>query len=486
MCHGRIRIRVTTLCIGIQAVLDWIDQERRGKLASDAIATPIQQAHQPHHHQPLKMISAKNSETLAATVLAVCPGCSCLCDDIEWVRTGNQIIQSGLPQTDSKLCEKGKRWFAQPVAASQCTVDGVATDYDQAIHRAIERVQQSKMPLICGLEGLSVEGQQAAMSLADRMRASIDVSLLYRERGSSIALERTGLVTSTLGEVDQRSDWILFWFCDPAQTHPRLLERFCTSSSLLNRRIVVVDSEETETARQADWFIKSAHESGSATLSVIRALISNVKFNTFDKHPTGQPLETWQNLAAEMLAARYGTIFFRPSASDSDYDSVSDQLHRLVRAAQQQTRCVLHPLHSSANGVGAENVMAWSSGYPFAVNFNRSFPRYYGREYSAEGLLERGECDLVILASTGQLEKEWQFMSSAARDHFERVPKIVLEESPVSIDLDHTVKFPVTRCGDSCHGDMFRQDGISIPLPNLRDAGDRPSAIQVLNQLETA
>lgn len=60
------------------------------------------------------------------------------------------------------------------------------------------------------------------------------------------------------------------------------------------------------------------------------------------------------------------------------------------------TRARLLPIRASGNVVGAENVLTWQTGYPFAVHFGRGYPRYGPDEFTAEALLQRRDRKSVV------------------------------------------------------------------------------------------
>ena len=54
-------------------------------------------------------------------------------------------------------------------------------------------------------------------------------------------------------------------------------------------------------------------------------------------------------------------------------------------------RFVCVPLGGPGNATGADNVLTWQTGYPFAVNLARGYPRFGPGEYTAMDVLGRGE-----------------------------------------------------------------------------------------------
>ena len=72
-----------------------------------------------------------------------------------------------------------------------------------------------------------------------------------------------GEVTSSLGEVANRGDLIIFWGVDPVTTHPRHFERYSlfpkgmfVPRGRADRTLVVVDIESHASADAADVFLQ--------------------------------------------------------------------------------------------------------------------------------------------------------------------------------------------------------------------------------------
>ena len=58
------------------------------------------------------------------------------------------------------------------------------------------------------------------------------------------------------------------------------------------------------------------------------------------------------------------------------------------------------PLGSRGNIAGAENVLTWQTGYPWAVNLARGYPRFNPGEYSTVQILDRGEPDAALIIAS--------------------------------------------------------------------------------------
>ena len=80
----------------------------------------------------------------------VCAGCTLLCDDLEFQKTENGI-------TSNSDCPLIAPWLQRCDTPFSCSVNGVKTEFDFAVEKAIELLRLSDYPLVSGLDGLSVQ-----------------------------------------------------------------------------------------------------------------------------------------------------------------------------------------------------------------------------------------------------------------------------------------------------------------------------------------
>lgn len=396
---------------------------------------------------------------------SICGGCSLLCDDID-VSTKN---------VDAKGCEPGQAFFQIETGVAKHSVEGKEVNLESAISAAVNILRKSQAPLICGLDQLTMQSQVVAWKIAERIGATVDTTTSNLGRSSMFALQRTGKVTATLGEIASRSDLVVFWFCDPVTSHPRLLERI----SIGKRMVIVVDENKSETAKVADHFIRVDSSKAASLLAALKAFTSEVELGSDQLERTGVPEKELVQIFRAMKSAKYGSVFFGQSNPGSQFDLATDLMHGLVRRLNDVTRFVGQKLRTDSNAQSAEDVLAWSSGYPFAINYAKRFPRYNWLEHSTTTVLERCECDAILISSGADLQTVFGSLSRTAKTHLESIPKITL--SPIA-GFAGDVSFGVGVAGlDEC-GDMVRNDGIALPVNAIRDS-QLDSTTEVLNSI---
>jgi formylmethanofuran dehydrogenase subunit B len=395
----------------------------------------------------------------------VCLHCGCLCDDVRLSVEGDRIVRA------ENVCPAGEAWFLalpapHPAAAK---VAGRAADGKAAIAEAARILSSARAPLVFGLSHGVTETQQAAVRLADRIGGTIDLSAAPGHAAAMLALEQVGNSTSTLGEVRHRADLVIFWGADPARTHPRHLERHSVSlagrwipEGRADRTVIVVDSQPTATSALANLFFKIEPGRDFELLAVLRSAVAGRAAPAAGV--AGLSGEALADLAARMKGCRTGAIFYGPGMLEGKLaHQTLEALFRLVQELHRHARFYAGSLAEGANLTGADNVLAWQTGYPLAVNFARGYPRYSPGEFSAQAMLERGEADACLVVCREDLEG----LSSRARQHLAKIPTIMFEpgtEAEFSPGFSPAVEISTAVDGIHVAGTAYRADGVPLPV----------------------
>lgn len=403
---------------------------------------------------------------------ATCTACGCLCDDIDLAVEGGRIVAA------ERACEIGRRWFLAdhdqggvPVAS----VRGRAVAPGEAIEHAAEILRKARAAVVLGLTRTSTEAVAAALAVADRVGAVVDVGDASERDRTLRAIQRVGRVSSTLGEVKNRADVVVFWGVDPVRTHPRHLSRYSAEprgrfvpEGRAGRTLLVADAAPTATATLADVFLPVAPETQFETLWALRALTIGVVLDPGRvERSTGLDLATLQAFADRLLGARYGAWFHGPGpASDGDRDGSAcvEAMHALVRdlnaTATATRRFVILPLGAAGNAAGAESALTWQTGWSQGVDFSGESPRALADASSAATLLARGEADAALIVA----DEVGGWLPGAARRHLSTIPRIAIAPRATRLDPSADVAMASATYGIDAPGTVTRVDGVVLPL----------------------
>src|SRR5882762_11121104 len=106
------------------------------------------------------------------------------------------------------------------------------------------------------------------------------------------------------------------------------------------------------------------------------------------------------DLARRMTEARYAVIVADGEPGPIPADPArAEALVTLAQALNGPTRCALSTLRGGGNRSGADAVLTWQTGFPFAVDFARGYPSYHPQA-GAAALLGGGEVDAALVIGT--------------------------------------------------------------------------------------
>jgi formylmethanofuran dehydrogenase subunit B len=409
-----------------------------------------------------------------------CTVCGCVCDDLRITVEGERVSKA------DGACRLAEPWFlgqntSQPPVA---LIEGQPATLEAAVSRAADILQKAFSPLIYGLSRSSTEGQRAAVDLGERIGATIDTTASLCHAPSAVAIQEVGESTCTLGEVKNRADLVIFWGSNPTESHPRHLERYSllprgrfTKGGRSDRTLVVADVKSTATSDEADLYLPIEPGGDFEALTTLRNLVRGIPVRATSS--TGAPLHLLQDLAERMKACRYGVIFFGRglSMTRSGQHNV-EALLLLVRDLNDYTRFSARRMRVPGDVTGADMVLTWLTGYPFCVNLARGYPRYNPGEFSAPGMLERGDADACLLVGTEGVSR----FSEQAIAHLNRIPTIVLDYATVESLIAPTIRITTAVYGVHRRGTAYRMDGVPIPLRAFLPS-NYPSDCEVLKQV---
>lgn len=409
-----------------------------------------------------------------------CTVCGCVCDDLTVQVDTGSIVKV------ERACSLAQPWFDRlsEVAPFAARVQGKSTTVDDAVAEAARLLRESRAPLIFGLSRSSTAGQRAAVRLAEQLGANIDTTASVCHGPSIMAIQQVGESTCSLGEVRNRADLVIFWGANPVVSHPRHFERYSLEPAGLfvpggrrDRELIVIDTKPTATSELADMFIQLPPESDFEVIWTLRQLLRGIEPPA--AYDAGVPLPQLQRLIERMTACRYGAVFFGLGLARRGLGHANvEALLRLVTDLNAHTRFTARRLRIPGDVAGADSVLCWQTGYPFAISFARGYPRYNPGEYTANELLERNEVDACLFVGSEAVVE----FSAAAQRTLKNIPTITLDYPNHAPTLEATVHITTAIYGIHAPGTAYRMDEIPIPLRQVLST-TLPTDADVLNQI---
>ncbi|MHA1791175.1 MAG: formylmethanofuran dehydrogenase subunit B [Promethearchaeota archaeon] len=425
----------------------------------------------------------KGNKTIITDV--TCPFCGSACDDIICEVEDNEIVavyNTCKVGTANFLPCKGAERFTTPLWRESKKDDFSPITWDEALEKAADILINAKHPLIFGWSETSVEALRQGVRLCELVGGTIDGQVTHCHGPTVQAIQEVGYPTATLGEVKNRADTIVYWGCNPLNAHARHLSRYSTFVSGFfkrhgrqERKLIVVDPRKTDTAKLADQYIKIDLGADYEVFQAMRAILRGAKIT---KDPIGGiPLDTLKELVETMKNASYGAFFFGLGLthSASKKNNVEAGIG-LVQDLNDHAKWQIMPLRGHYNVAGLNQVLSWLTGYPYAVNFARGFPRYNIGEFTSVDMLLRGEVDAMfsIAADPGAHVPQQAIRTMA------KIPLIACDIHPTPTTELANLIIPGTHDGIEAEASCYRMDGIPI---HMRKVVDPPKGCKPANHV---
>lgn len=398
---------------------------------------------------------------------AVCPFCGCLCDDLEITVENNRIIKvrNSCAISLSKFMHHEDNRLEYPM------VDGVKSSLDEAVNISANILASAKRPLIYGLSSTECGAINRAIELAELIGGVIDNTSSVCHGPTILTEQSVGLIKSTLGEIKNRADLVIFWGSNPTESHLRHLTRYSVFPTGLfqpegrkGRFIVAVDIKKTKMSKMADLFLEIEPNRDFELISALRALIRGAKIK--EEQVSGVSTTVLIELAERMKKARFGVIFYGLGLTQSEGGHMNvDAAVGLVSDLNHHTKFVIMPMRGHFNVAGANTVCSWVSGYPYALDYSRGYPRYNPGEFTAVDLLERKETDAVLVIASDPVAH----FPAKAVEHLTKIPVIVIDQKVSMTVLLSRIVIPAATSGIEAEGTAYRMDGVPIRLRSIID-----------------
>lgn len=407
----------------------------------------------------------------------ICPFCSLLCDDLT-VKTDNEQLS-----VVNTHCPKALQGFQQSSPALQPQINGKTVTLEAAIQQATILLKRAKQPLLSGM-GTDVAGCRAAMLLAEKSGAIIDHHAGNAIVRNILVLQSNGWIMTTLSELKNRADFILFLGTDTRTQYPRFFERFIFNQSSLflkknhSRNLALIgnalkiDSPVNPKQKKPISVACNNTELGDY-ISTLLGLVRNK--NISSETISANKISKLKTIAEQLKNSKYSVIVWSPAAMDFPHAELTIQTAcELVRELNRTTRSAGLSLGGD-NGAGAfMSVCAWQSGYPLRVNYANKYPVYDPHNFSTQKLLEESAVDLLFWISSFQNEVTMPDCN---------IPKIILARCSDNPVPDADVFIPVATPGVDHSGNLFRTDSVvSLPLKQLRSS-QYPDVAKVITRI---
>ncbi len=404
----------------------------------------------------------------------ICPFCGTLCDDLEVI-----VSDDGKKIEDIyNACAIGAEKFMHAQAADRVKKprmqqpDGTYKEvsYDEAVDYTAKMFHKARKPLMYGWSSTSCEAQSIGHEIAEKAGAIVDNTATVCHGTTLIAVQDVGIPSCTLGEIKNRADRIIFWGCNPCHAHPRHQSRYSifprgyfTNKGHKNRKMIVVDPRDSDTAKMADYHFKLEQGRDYELLSALRVALRN---EPLPETVAGIPREKIIEVAEVLKSGRFGIIFFGMGVTQTlSKNHNIDNAIMLTKDLNEFTKFSIMAMRGHYNVTGSGQVLGWQFGFPYAVDLSRGFARYNPGETTSNDLLRRDEVDAIFVLGS---DPGAHFPISSVRK-IAKLPSVCVDPHITPTSEISKLHVPVAFVGVEVGGNCYRMDNVPIEARKVVD-----------------
>jgi formylmethanofuran dehydrogenase subunit B len=382
----------------------------------------------------------------------VCPGCSCLCDDISCYVKEGRVVRA------LNLCEVG--WRRLSTISAENRLPALSPSLLSGTLREAAGLLRSRPPvLVLGGDGVDEGAIRASFELAANLQG---VWLPWAFPGLQRFYERVrrfGWATALLDEVRDHAESVLFWRADPLETHHRHLSRYSffargrfTERGNLDRNLAAVASAKTVMEPLCQQFFQLPPDRDTALIQALDG-------------PQGVGGFEHRDLAALVRAlegSSYVALFVDP---EKVTDETLDALFRWSAKTNTEgrRRMVILPLWDAGPNIeGFCRVSLEKNATPCGADFSSTPGQEPSRKRAWEDLAE--DVGSVLVISSGIDPPPGRCLPECLSGK----PRVVIDPFKQAPSRTDTVLIPTALPGLESDGAFFRADGLLFDVRGLR------------------
>ena len=401
----------------------------------------------------------KPSHLNTTQIIATCPACGLLCDDIVLENTNHQL------KVIKPNCEKSVAFFEQRLGENKPQIAGKPATLQAAILKATEILKHAHKPIFTGLS-TDVQGYRTLYSLSQKANAKLNHMNAASMARNLKVLQSTGWQTTTLTEVKNRADIIVCFGSDLLSHNARFFERFVDADGMFvsakNRQVIVLGETSNQNiiksdALQAAWVLPCKADDLPSITMALRALVAGKRLKAAEI--AGVQVSDLQTLADKLNAAQYAVLAW--AAKDLDFSHAELTIQNItetVAILNKTTRAAGLPLGGSDGDTSANNAHTWLSGLTLNDECTEHDAMLWVNSFSPEHIPPKTNKPLIIIGNS-------------------------------NIKHQADVFIPIATPGLDCNGTLFRVDSsVVLPLKKVRDLNIQnhtlPTLAEVIRQIE--
>ncbi len=420
-----------------------------------------------------------------------CTGCSLLCDDI--------IIKSDGLYVDEiyGACLKGKERFDQVASKNRILSPYVRKNGDlvkiqlkEALNKCIEIIKKSSKPILYGFSTVSCQAQLRGIELAKKIDGFIDSNSTICLGKVLNTSKQTGFALTTISEVINKTDLLIFWGANVAESIPRLLNKALFSRGKFRmtgreiKTVIIIDPVKTASFGVMGVRDISLKIEPGKDLELIHFLKEQCCApNTIPpKEIAGIDSDDLRRVLIQLTNTENGVIFIGQGIVNSTLNSNVIQelleLVQIINIKQQKGRMSVIMLGGHYNMAGFDQVALSMVGKNHSLQFVNS--QLVETSDTIISKINNEDFDCSIIVGTDAVSHlPWKLSSKLTSK-----PLILIDNKKSATFSVADIVLPSAITGIECGGLAYRLDHVPIELDKIvNPPGNIISDEEILSKL---
>ena len=420
-----------------------------------------------------------------------CTGCSLLCDDII-VRTNGLYIDEIFG-----ACLKGKERFDLITSKNRILFPMIRNNGElekaslkKAIKKAAEIITNSSKPLLYGFSTVSCQAQIQGLELARCIDGFIDSNSIICQGKVMNTAKQTGLTLTTISEVINKTDLLIFWGANVAESIPRLLNKVLFSRGKFRmtgreiRTLVIIDPVKTASFNVMGVRDIALRVAPGRDIELIRILKEECcsPDSIPSKGVAGIDKNDLKRLLIQLTNSENGVIFIGQGivGSSGNTETLQEllELVQMINAKQQKGRISVMMLGGHYNMTGFEHIALSTYGKNHSLQFSGGV--VVETSESIISKIAKTDFDCSIIVGTDPISHlPWKLSKQLVSK-----PIILIENKRSATFNVADVIIPSAVTGIECGGLAYRLDHVPLEVHQIvNPPNDVISDEEILSQL---
>ncbi|MHA1987850.1 MAG: formylmethanofuran dehydrogenase subunit B [Promethearchaeota archaeon] len=403
-----------------------------------------------------------------------CSGCSLLCDDI--------IIRSDGLYIDEVYgaCLKGKERFDQitsknrilsPLLRKNGEYEKISLE--DALDKSLEIIKNSSKPLLYGFSTVSCEAQLKGIKLAKLINGFIDSNSTICQGKVLNSSKQTGMTLTTISEVINKTDLLIFWGANVAESIPRLLNKTVFSRGKFRmtgreiKTVIIIDPVKTASFGVMGVRDVALQIDPGKDIDLIRVLKEECcsPSSIPSTGVAGIDSDDLKRLLIQLTNAENGVIFVGQgivgSSGSSEVIKELLELVQMINAKQQKGRLALMMLGGHYNMVGFDHVALSVTGKNCNIQFSGN--QLVETSDNIVSKINNNDFDCSIVVGTDPVSHlPWELSRKLISK-----PLILIDNNKSATSMIANIVIPSNITGIESEGLTYRLDHVPIQLKKL-------------------